>query len=141
MIESPRFFVPDSTPEESEKKYAALAEWARSFGARCSVPELADRVYSIEFHASRGETWTATVGEMLQGIGPPKKKRPRRPPKLTDPLPRPTKRRDPAVVLAIFPGDPFVIVTSHGLPKRVGSEWENPFYESKPIKVVRFAHP
>jgi hypothetical protein len=45
---------------------------------------------------------------------------------------------DPATVLAIFPGDPFLVVTDKGVAG-VRSEWENPFMAGMPSSVARFA--
>jgi len=134
---TPAFFVPAATPENSEEVYADLARIA---GAE--VPPLRERVYSIEF-VHDGETWTATVGEKLRGLKPPRPKRRRRPQSLDAPTPRLAKLGDPAIVLAIFRGPyTFVVVTNHRIGGwSVGSAWENPFFAGEPTEVVRFSAP
>ena len=48
----------------------------------------------------------------------------------------------PAMVLAIFPGDPYLVVTDHLLGNTsVGSHLENPFPAGRPRSVVRFSVP
>jgi len=48
----------------------------------------------------------------------------------------------PAMVLAIFPGDPYLVVTDHLLGNTsIGSHLENPFLAGRPRSVVRFSVP
>jgi hypothetical protein len=61
-MDSPTFFVPSATPENIESVYS-------QFAASCNrdVPAMVARIYSITF-SSKGEIWTATVGETLSGF-------------------------------------------------------------------------
>lgn len=125
---APHFFIPEIAPENFEPAYAELARW-------CSrrVPTFEERIYSITF-VHDGEEWVAAVGQKLEGK------------KLPD-YRRRTKQRfyeqkvfDPAVVLAIFPGYPYLVATNHRLNGRgVGSNWENPFLVGQPKSVVLFS--
>jgi hypothetical protein len=48
--------------------------------------------------------------------------------------------RDPAIVLAIFPGDVvYDVVTNHRLEGDVRSAWENPFMAGRPTSVTFFS--
>lgn len=127
MGEIPRFFVPDVAREEQERTYKALAE-------RCglSVPSPGCRIFSITF-VSKGEEWTATVGESLRSVTlPPRRSRSKRPFIARH-------RQDPAVVLGIFAGVSYKVVTnSHSVPN-VRSEWVNPFDAGNPKSVRRFS--
>ena len=90
----PPFFVPAATPENQETVYGQLA-------AMCELkpPPMSERIYSIVF-INHGETWTATVGEPLSGTKTTTVQRNRKKVERTQRL------RDPAIVLAIFPGPP-----------------------------------
>src|SRR5689334_658023 len=114
MTEVPAFFVPAATSENQEEVYASFAKWCER-----PVPILNKRIYSITY-VHDGSTWTATVGETLHGT-----------------FRRSTRSRgkkveheypvsDPAIVLAIFPGSPYMVVTNHRIAGNVGSRWENP---------------
>jgi hypothetical protein len=113
----PQFFVPAATAETRESIYESLAAFAKQ-----PVPELQQRVFSITYNHD-GETWTSTVGEPSVGMrrltvdqGSSKRE-------------TVTHLSDPAITLAIFPGNPYVVVTNEGLGGRsVGSAWVNPFY-------------
>jgi hypothetical protein len=121
MAEAPTFFVPSATPENQEAAYAQLA-------ARCGVvpPRGADRVYSIVFE-NHGEEWTATVGESLRGVRTRSVQRKKRVEHL----------RDRAVVLAIFPGVSYRVVTTHGAAH--GSAFHNPIEAGPPVSIKKFA--
>ncbi len=43
------------------------------------------------------------------------------------------------MVLAIFPGTPFKVVTNHRIPGNVRSAWENPFMAGEPKSVAYFS--
>lgn len=125
MNEAPQFFLPEVTPDNQEAAYAELARWCHR-----PIPGPRERIYSITYVNHR-EEWTATVGERLRGTRP-----------------RPTRRgnieqiehlADPAMVLAIFPGSPFVVVTNAG--NVVRSAWENPFFAGNPRSVTFFSVP
>jgi hypothetical protein len=105
----PAFFVPATTPENQESIYAELAKMGQ-----CSVPAMSSRVYSITY-THDGEEWTATVGEPLKGV---RYKTSRVKGKKIE---RVLRLSDPAVVLAIFPGNPYIVITNHRLAKNVGS--------------------
>lgn len=125
----PKFFVPDPPPGDTQETYyAALAALAGR-----PVPAMADRVFSITY-THDGEQWTSTVGESSRGtrrktVGRGATKRE-----------RVEHLSDPAIVLAIFPGNPYMVVTNHGIPSRVASNWANPFLmgEASISRAVRF---
>lgn len=118
-------FVPE--PAKSDKQEEAYAEFARMAGR--AIPER--RIYSITF-VHDGEEWMATVGEQLRGIKHrmTRSKRQR--------LERTTPVSDSAVVLALFPGDPYIVVTDKGISQKY-SKWENPFMVGSPVAVKSFA--
>jgi hypothetical protein len=111
----PAFFIPGFPADEFETRYAALAEACHS-----AVPDPAERIYSITF-GDDGDEWTATVGLPLAGVH------------------RRTGRvGDPATVLAIFPGTPFMVVTDYGVRDGVQSAFVNPFMAGQPTSVTYF---
>ena len=103
----------------------SLPEWQGG-----QIPER--RIYSITF-VHDGEEWTATVGEQLRGI----KHRVTR--SKGQQLERTTPISDAAMVLAIFPGAPYIVVTDKGINQKY-SKWENPFMAGSPVTVKYFAH-
>lgn len=125
-MSAPAFFVPDTDPEHVEERYAGLAKWAQR-----PVPPLGERVYSITYMHD-GEEWTATVGEQLAGVrrkeGTSRGRR----------IERVTQLADPATVLAILPGTPYIVVTDHRTTRGVRSAWENPFMAGRPRSVTLF---
>jgi hypothetical protein len=123
---TPPFFVPAATDENRDEVYADLA-------AMCSrpVPDEARRIYSITY-THDGSTWTATVGEELHGTYT----RQRRSRGLA--VERTTRRRDPARVLAIFEGNPYIVVTDARPLGSTASEWANPFIAGQPRTVRLF---
>jgi hypothetical protein len=94
----PGFFVPYLSPEFKEASYAHIAEQCER-----AVPAVGDRVYSVSF-VRGGTLWTATVGEHLRGRKPMRRKQ----------AGQWRDIFDSALVLAIFPGDPYVVVTCPG---------------------------
>lgn len=127
MTAALQFFLPFVEPHEQEKAYSALAERAGR-----SIPSNDSRIYSITYRHD-GEEWTATVGKQLHGHT------------IADPRARAKKRRterpvgDFAIVLAIFPGVPFLVFTDSGNSKRSRSAWKNPFM-ARPTSVKYFGH-
>ncbi len=113
------FFLPFLPPELAEASYAHMAE-------KCDkiAPGPRGRVYSISFVHER-VVWVATVGKHLKGH------RPRH---------RATARliEDPAMVLAIFPGTPYTIVTD--ALHATGSNFQNIFFGT-PVEVEYFSLP
>jgi len=101
--------------------------WAAA--AQRPVPELSERIYSIPFEHD-GETWEATVGQTLCGNERSSKNYPALPG---------VRLSDPATVLAIFPGYPYVVVTDGGFSEGQQSMWANPFFASRPSIIVRFS--
>ncbi len=97
-----------------------------------AIPAQGKWIYSIRYMHD-GTAWTATVGETLRGT------------RRVTTRSRGQKSEhvvhvsDPAVVLAIFPGEPYMVVTNHRIAGNVGSGWENPFLAGKPTAVVFFA--
>ncbi|MFC1944990.1 hypothetical protein ACFLX5_05915 [Chloroflexota bacterium] len=126
MNSAPQFFIPAAQPNEHEREYARLAGIAGY-----PVPPLGERIYSITYRHD-GEEWVATVGKRLHGKKPEKRDRQGNLKKRHKPL------SDPAVVLAIFPGVPYVVVTNHRIDDHVGSRWENPFYVGQPQLTILF---
>jgi hypothetical protein len=118
----PAFFIPEVEPEKYEEVYQDLANacgWV--------APPVGDRVYSITF-SSKGETWTATVGEKLKGTKVITKGRGRTRREFTAPL------SNESTVIAIFPGVPFHVW--HNGASRV---WANPFLAGDPMSVTKFS--
>jgi hypothetical protein len=127
MEKPPAFFVPAATPENQETVYVDLAKLGR-----CAVPLVERRIYSITY-THDGEEWTATVGQHLKGV------RYRTSRVKGQKVEREQRLSDPAVVLAIFAGDPFFVVTNHRIVGNVGSRWENPFMAGRPDSVTYFS--
>jgi hypothetical protein len=126
VTQAPPFFVPAATPEGQEFVFVELARLAAQ-----AVPQPSERIYSITYDHD-GEEWTATVGESLRGV-----RRNRRRSKGS--LDREIPLADAALVLAIFPGTPYVVVTDSRPVGRVRSE--NPFIAGVPKSVTRFSTP
>lgn len=124
---SPVFFVPGAKEGKDEDVYRELANFAKTV-----CPKEGDRVYSITFQ-NRSETWTATVGESLQGMKDEFTQR-------GDRLSLYERRvSDPAIVVAIFPSAPYVVVTDHCLYLDAKSAWENPIRAGNPENIVYFS--
>ena len=126
MDNPPQFFVPSAEPDQQERVYGELAALAKR-----PVPDTGKRVYSITYRHN-GEEWTATIGEPLQGVRPEKRNRKGA---RTEPE---RALSDPAIVLAIFPGVPHVVVTNHKIAGNVRSSWENPFLAGEVTKITHF---
>lgn len=126
MTAPPAFFVPAATPENQEQVFGEFAKWCG-----VSPPPLDKRIYSIVF-GHDGEIWTATVGETLRG------ERTRTSSVRGKKVERITHVSDPALVLAIFPGSPYQVVTNHNVPENVGSRWVNPFLAGPPKSITHF---
>jgi hypothetical protein len=94
--------------EEIEEIYAELATMAGGTAPRNSR----ERVYSVTWTPTANETWTATVGEQLTG--------------------------DTATVLAIFPGQPFRVLTTAKPFGHNPSSWNNPISVEAPTTVEYF---
>jgi hypothetical protein len=129
MKQTPAFFLPVATPETQEEMYADLAKWCHR-----SVPNIDKRIYSITYFHD-GEEWTATVGESLRGVRRRTTRSQGKKIERTQPV------SDPATVLAIFPGIPFMVVTNHGIEDNVRSAWVNPFMAGQPNAVSYFSVP
>lgn len=127
MSNPPIFFVPAATAENVEQVYASFAQMSGR-----PVPPRGERIYSITYTHNR-EEWTATVGERLTG------KRHIVTRSKRDSIERTQCVSDPALVLAIFAGSPFVVVTNHRIAGNVGSKWENPFFAGQPSTVTKFS--
>jgi hypothetical protein len=127
MTTTPAFFVPAATADTQESVYS---DFARMCGV--PVPPVAERVHSIVFKHD-GEVWHATVGETMHGTKYSTHKVKGTKVERSQPV------SDPALVLAIFPGSPFMVVTNHRIVGNVGSRWENPFLAGRPETITRFA--
>jgi hypothetical protein len=127
MSDAPEFFVPAATAENQEEVYGGFAKMCGR-----PIPDIKKRIYSITY-VHDGEEWTATVGESLHGIGH----------RITRSRGKKHDRTyhvgDPAIVLAIFPGAPFMVVTNHRIAGNVGSAWENPFFAGTPTSITLFS--
>jgi hypothetical protein len=122
MTAGPSFFVPAATAEMQESVYAGFAKWCER-----EVPVLANRIFSIAY-THNGEDWEATVGKTLRGTKYVTRRVNGKKVERRQPL------SDPAVVLAIFAGSPFLVVTNHN----VGSKWVNPFLVGEPRSITYF---
>jgi hypothetical protein len=129
MSETLSFFVPEATPEDQEAVFAELARFAKQ-----PVPQLSERVYSITYDHGP-EEWRATVGERLRGV---RRKRIRSEGTTVE---RELPIRDPALVVAIFPGTAYLVVTDSHPIGGVRSGWRNPFLAGAPKSVTRFSPP
>lgn len=123
------FSVPFTTSAaDAERAYEQLAKICHS-----TPPPPGERVYSITFKHN-GERWVATVGERLVGTKThvSKSKGVRKEYEVS--------LSDPAVVVAIFPGNPYLVFT--GTESGTGrSAWENPFMAGSPSAVTYFRAP
>ena len=119
------FFVPNAHPGKDEDLYASLAKMA----GRSPLPP-GERIQSISW-SHNGEEWVATVGEQLRGTKTQMRTRQKKRVEVTERL------KDPATVLAIFPGSPYMVVTNLGLDA-VRSHWANPFMAGQPNSVRLF---
>ena len=127
MPEAPTFFLPTVKPEKQEAMYAELARICQS-----AMPIWTKRIYSLRF-LHNGEEWTATVGRSLAGVRYRSVRRRGQRVDLRDSL------SDPATVLAIFEGSPYMVATDHGLLRNVGSEWASPFMAGQPEGITYFS--
>lgn len=124
MSNTPKFFVPAANGNDE----AAYADFAK----KCSVqtPALADRIYSITWRHD-GADMTATVGQSLVGTGFKTTGRGKKA------VTRPFGVSDPAIVLAIFPGNTYQVFTSGGIAHKTA--WANPIYAGRPDAVTLFS--
>lgn len=121
------FFLPRATDDEqAERLYAALAEFAG-----CEPPPPGQRVRSIAFAAQDGARWVAEVGEELRGVRTTQQLR------RGELIERTETLSSPTLVLAVYPGDPYVVVTDARPITGASSEWANPF-TARPEEVTRF---
>ena len=127
MENSPDFFVPYAKPDKQEQVYAELASLCNT-----KIPDVGKRIYSITF-VHDGEEWIATVGEKLYGYKL-KRKKTRYSGSTSE---RFGSLNDSAIVLAIFPGNPFYVVTDSGSKEDRPSMWVNPFMAGKP-EIVKY---
>ena len=126
MIQSPPFFVPKVSKDQFESHYQAMATHVG-----CPAPELSERVYAIEFKHN-GQEWTATVGEPMRGFHRRTIRSGGASVERKDSIP------DSALVLAIFPGNPYIVVTDGGQAIGTRSVWENPLMAGRPTSITRF---
>lgn len=127
MTNTPVFFVPAATPDNQESVYADFAKWCQT-----PVPKPNQRIYAITYNHD-GDQWTATVGEPLRGVRRSVVR------SRGQKVERSQQLSDPAIVLAIFPGHPYFVVTNHRIGGNVGSGWENPFMAGQPTSVRYFS--
>jgi hypothetical protein len=123
------FFLPRATDDEqAERLYEALADFAG-----CEPAPRGQRVRSIAFTLD-GATWVAEVGEELCGRRTTQQLR------RGELIERTEELGDPARVLAVYPGTPFLVVTDASPITGTPSEWANPF-TTQPDEVTLFAAP
>jgi hypothetical protein len=120
--QTPHFFVPNVAEDHLQRAYETLAE---ACGQRPCPPD--QRIYSIVYMHD-GVRWTATVGQQLHGTKTT----------ITRGRERRTPQSDPATVLAIFPGNPYRVVTSAPPFGSTRSDWANPFMAGQPEQVTVF---
>ncbi len=122
----PAFFLPRAADDEqAERLYEALAEFAA-----CEPAPRGGRVRSIAF-TQDGVRWVAAVGEELRGERTTSTLR------RGELVERTEAFADPARVLAVYPGAPYVVVTDAPPITGTVSAWANPFPAS-PDEVVLF---
>ncbi len=122
----PAFFLPRAADDEqAERLYEALAEFAA-----CEPAPRGGRVRSIAF-TQDGVRWVAAVGEELRGERTTSTLR------RGELVERTEAFADPARVLAVYPGAPYVVVTDAPPITGTASAWANPFPAS-PDEVVLF---
>ena len=120
------FFLPRAADDEqAERLYEALAEFAG-----CEPAPPGHRVRCIEF-TQDGARWTAAVGEELRGERTTQQLRRGELLERTEVLTSPTR------VLAVYPGDPYVVVTDAQPITGAPSQWANPLL-ARPERVVLF---
>lgn len=121
-----KFFVPHAVEGKDEELYEQLAKLAGR-----PVPSAAERIASIRWMHD-GDEWTAVVGAQLRGTRTRMRTRQRKRVEVTTPL------SDPATVLVIFPGSPWLVVTDAPPIGPSRSRWVNPFMAGVPTSSTRF---
>lgn len=130
FIQEPtQFFVPFSEDDEAETLYEGFAQLCGR-----PIPPVAERLYGIKW-VHDGQEWVAEVGQRLRGVERRMRQRRGQRTEVSTPL------RDPATVLAIFPGNPYYVVTDHFPGRGLASRWANPFMAGRPTSTVRFTPP
>ena len=122
---TPSFFVPLVPPEDQEHTFV---EFAKSCNR--PVPHPTQRVYAITFRHD-SESWVATVGKQLNGTRTTSHRA------KGQKIERQHAVYDSALVLAILPGIPYLVVTDRTLGVS-GSQWESPFMAGRPDSVTYF---
>jgi hypothetical protein len=123
----PTFFVPHTTnANDAEQAYSTLAAFA---GSR--VLPMEERIFAITFHHD-GTEWIAEVGSTLRGVLNRRRQRSGRMVNVTE------HASDRATVLAIFLGDPYLVVTDARPLGQALSSWVNPFMAGRPLTVTFF---
>ena len=123
------FFLPRATDDEqAERLYEALAEFAG-----CAPAPADRRVRAIAFD-SDGARWTAEVGQELSG------RRTTRQLRRGELLERTEHLSSATLVLAIYPGEPYVVVTDAAPITGAPSQWANPLSVA-PDEVTYFDAP
>jgi hypothetical protein len=120
-----KLFIPDIEPDKEEGMY-------ETFAAMCGMRPLPDgqRIQSITWHKTPAERWTAEVGKTLSGTRQKVTGRGATRRELTE------RVTDPATVLAIFSGVPYMVVTDSRLDPTVRSSWDNPLLASSSLRSV-----
>jgi hypothetical protein len=122
----PSFFLPRAADaDQAERLYEALAEFAG-----CAPASPGERLRAITFTAD-GARWEAEVGAELRGRRTTQRLR------RGELLEHTEELRSATRVLAIYPGDPVVVVTDAQPITGAASEWANPF-TATPDSVTRF---
>ena len=121
-----KFFVPAAQPHEVESVYANFAQ-----SINRPVPSHGRRIAAIRY-IHDGVEWTAKVGEQLTGVRTEIKRR------KTGKVTVTSHVSDPAMVLAIFGGSIFIVITDAQPLTGKWSRWLNPFYAGQPSSVEYF---
>ena len=120
------FFLPRaSDDEQAERLYDALAEFAG-----CEPAPPGRRVRSITF-TQDGARWVAAVGEELSGRRTTQQLR------RGELIERTEELTSASRVLAVYPGEPYTVVTDAQPITRTPSQWANPF-TARPDTITLF---
>jgi hypothetical protein len=120
------FFVPRAADDEqADRLYDAFAEFAG-----CETAPPGRRIRSIAFSRD-GVQWVAEVGQELRG------ERTTRQLRRGELIERTEILSSTSLVLAIYPGSPFTVVTDAQPITSAPSEWANPF-TAEPDRLTCF---
>ena len=126
-----QFEIPGYAPDQYEDVLIAYAQICSEFmGRRVQVPAPSELRRSITFQEEDGSEWTAAVGQTLRGEKTERRQVSGRMKDVTASL------SNSATVMAIFPGDPALVITDGR-----GKPWSNPFEARSISASVTFDPP